>query len=245
MSRSIGLDVVNKKEIFANTKKSVDEFLVGRKSFNTLESKLYFCSESEMAFLVGLKAQLEDSYTRKADANEFGIARIINLLNPTDLAYSYSIGLTSKYRTISKVTSVEASFDQEYHVWKNRYSKEQHEYAEIHELKGDAYEQHMKKMYHVLEAGSSMYDYVKENMEDIDVLICGYDKAKSYAQIVYSTANRKTQKHLSIKVPNILALDLAPYQKRMKVAEIVNKGVNAFGDVYFMKKEEEEDAKDS
>lgn len=239
MSRVKAADVVNKKMKFHDTKKSVDDFLVNCKKLDVLEASLYFCNKIEMAFLIGLRAQLEDGYTMKKDSNEFGFMRIANLLNPTDVAYSYSIGLTSKYRTISKMESIEAVFNQEYQIWKNRYEKEQHEHAEIHELKGDAYEQHMKKMYHVLAAGSAMYDYVKENMDDLDVLICGYDNAKSYAQIVYLGEKGKVQKHLSIKVPNILALDLAPYQKRMKVADIINKGVNAFGDVYFMKKEEE------
>lgn len=227
-----------REEVFNDTATACKQIIAKLRRLKVLDSELYFCTKETMATLIGLRAQLEGSYLVNVDSDRYGFGKILNLINPTDIAHTYSIGLTSKYRTIIKMESVDENIEGEFAVWRNRYKKEQLEFAEVHQLEGDAYEQHIKKMEHALTSAQANFEFLKENRDDLDVLICGYDHAKSYAQLVYFGSKGKTQKHLSTKVPNILALELAPYQKGMKVAEIIKRGVNAFGDVYFMKKEE-------
>jgi hypothetical protein len=223
---------------FFSSAKIIDELLPKLKYMDISEARLYFCSKEQMALAYGAQKQLEGLFTLKKHSKYSGFSRIANLLNPSILTHTYTVGVRAKYRQIIDAAKVKKELEGEFACWKNTTLKRARDYIAAHTLDERSIDDYTMEVQGKIAAAQAQYDFVLNNFEEVEVRIVGYDKRKSYPYITFYENKKKITKHLSITAPNLLMLEINTYRSNMEAVDFIENGINAFGDVYYLRKGE-------
>lgn len=226
------------EELFEETKRDVTSILKQLKSLEIGGSVLYFAQKEQIILLVGLKTQLEGAFERTTDERNYKFEKIAKILNPVRAATNYSVGIRGRHRQINDSEKVREKIAAEFAIWKNKTRKDAREYAALHSLDDSAHAALEAEITRRIAEGEAQFAFIDAHFDELDVRIVGYEHEKSYPYIDYSVDGKKHQTHLSITVPNVLYLNLGTFRNDMEVAQFVKEAVHAFGDVYFLSKEE-------
>lgn len=220
-------------------KARVNDVLAGY-SFRVVgEAKLYFIDEVGSKELVSLEDDFDGrGITTKFERKEF--AQVVNVLNGSDAAISYSVGLRGKHRQITEQAKVDKYLEGEFAVWKNVVLKKAREIIATHSPDDQTVARINREVNNEIEVAQGELAYILSNRDTLEIKIAGFTHQKVYPYIQYSIeldGKKKLQnKHLSIVAPNVLYYCPAPYRSDMKIDEFIKSAKNAFGDVYYMQK---------
>lgn len=229
------------KETFDRIKIEVDMLLSRYKHMTLMEKgDLYFVEKTGILLLNGLKTQLEGGYTKKSDPKRYGFNLIVKLLNPIKPAQHYSVGIRGRHRQINDAIKVRENLEGEFAVWKNKMRKEAKELADLHHYDDEALKKSELELERRISEGELHFRRVMENFDHYEVRIAGYEHEKSYPYISYTSGGKNYNTHLSIKVPTVLYYEPAYYRSDMSVADFLRESQNAFGEIYYMERGEEE-----
>lgn len=202
--------------------------------------KLYFVDNEGMLQLIGLKTQLEGEFSFKKDSKRYGFDLIAKLLNPGKPAQHYYAGVKGRHRQINDSVKVRKNIEGEYAIWKNTTRKQYAEEAMLHGYTGDKLAEHENDLTKRFIEAEAHFQRIMADFDNLEVKIVGYENEKLYPYISFTVNKKLNHKHLSIRVPSALLYESVTYRSDMNVAEFVKNATNAFGDVYYIPKGDEE-----
>ncbi len=205
------------------------------------EGELYFMDKDGIEAMISLKKELEESFSKKTDPKRYGFNQIVKLLNHNHPAQHYSIGIRGRHRQINDSIKVRDNLEGEFAVWKNKMRKETANMAALHHFDDEMLKKSELELERRIAEGELHFKRLMEKFENFEVRIAGYGHEKNYPYISFSTDGKNHNTHLSIKVPSVLWYQPSYYRSDMSVADFLREAQNAFGEVYYMEREGEEE----
>lgn len=213
------------------------------------DAKLHFIDREGDALIRSIEKSFDGREAlSKRLRSEF--AQVVNLLNPGKAADTYSVGIRGKHRQITDQDVVRENIEAEFSIWKNTLLKNAKKTIEVHTLSDEAIDKINQEINTTLDVANGELKYILENFDTLVVKIAGFKHQKNYPYIQFTIDDennkRKTvNKHLSILAPNCLFYQPAIYRSDMKIDEFIKDARNPFGDIFYMKKGESENANDN
>lgn len=229
---------IDKQNIFDTTKESVENLLSKYNHLSIEGGKIYFVNKEGMVEFLKLQKTLNAVVDNKSDRKRYGFELIAKLLNDTEPAQHYRVAIKGRHRQINKAESVQPQLQVEYSIWVNLLNKRFRDTVALHNPDDDALKVMEIDLEKDLKVAESNYNYITENFDELDVRFAGWANEKLYPMITITINGKSYEKHISILVPSILYYESAPYRSNMKVSEFIKNSNHAFGEVYYMKKEE-------
>ncbi len=231
--RSIESDMA---KIFALCSQELLCTIAGYPTRTFMDAQVHFIDESAYKSVIKIQSTLESSYENSNDKRVYNISRIGNLISP-ELCYKYSVKYTPKFKQINREVSVQKYQPGHYSIWKNTLIKDHNEYIAVHKPDEITITRLRFAMEAKLLAAKDEHEYMKEHKDDLEIRIIGYKNAELRPVINFTNAKHTNDKHLRSEVPNILWFNPSPFRSDMNVDEFINSSQNAYGDVYYKKKQ--------
>jgi len=236
---------VNKRDLLVNAEKSINEILKSYLPIKFVKSDLYLIDQYGYKKLLDIDAILLPHKKGTKKTNIYSIDSFINIINPKNTAFSYTLTPVLKRKQITDFSKIQLALARELEVSKNILNEDFDKYVENNDPSELTYNEKLDELNQKLQQEKDYYDSIMNNPEKFK----NNDKLKIasepvlHGQIRYYYLNdsgEKTdeQKHLSSEKPNILVFDENSGSKKRKDNKIdtfLNNSIRIFGNVYMLK----------
>ena len=236
---------VNKRDLLVIAEKSINEILKSYLPIKFVKSDLYLIDQYGYKKLLDIDAILLPHKKGTKKTNIYSIDSFINIINPKNTAFSYTLTPVLKRKQITDFSKIQLALARELEVSKNILNEDFDKYVENNDPSQLTYNEKLDELNQKLQQEKDYYDSIMNNPEKFK----NNDKLKIasepvlHGQIRYYYLNdsgEKTdeQKHLSSEKPNILVFDENSGSKKRKDNKIdtfLNNSIRIFGNVYMLK----------
>lgn len=236
----MGKKISDKQMALKEAKKSIEILLSQKEPILFMDTELYLVSKFFYKTLIDIDATLIPYKTDSRRGKAYSIDKIVNILNPQSIAFKYHLTKANKSTMISDRNKIIDRLEEE------RSSSEKNIMKRANDKILEESPLENEKQLILNKATQKIIDEQKEfnkihiTPERYDLLISGFKESIPYGQINFHYLEDKkivkTNKHLSIKLPNILIFDDyledEGYRSDMFVAKFIKGGYKAFGRVY-------------
>lgn len=236
---------VNKRDLQVNAEKAINEILKSYLPIKFVKSDLYLIDQSGYKKLLAIDSILLPHKKGTKKTNIYSIDSFINIINPKNTAFSYTLTPVLKRKQITDFSKIQLALARELEVSKNILNEDFDKYVENNDPSELTYNEKLDELNQKLQQEKDYYDSIMNNPEKFK----NNDKLKIasepvlHGQIRYYYLNdsgEKTdeQKHLSSEKPNILVFDENSGSKKRKDNKIdtfLNNSIRIFGNVYMIK----------
>ena len=236
---------VNKRDLLVIAEKSINEILKSYLPIKFVKSDLYLIDQYGYKKLLDIDAILLPHKKGTKKTNIYSIDSFINIINPKNTAFSYTLTPVLKRKQITDFSKIQLALARELEVSKNILNEDFDKYVENNDPSELTYNEKLDELNQKLQQEKDYYDSIMNNPEKFK----NNDKLKIasepvlHGQIRYYYLNdsgEKTdeQKHLSSEKPNILVFDENSGSKKRKDNKIdtfLNNSIRIFGNVYMLK----------
>lgn len=236
---------VNKRDLLVIAEKSINEILKSYLPIKFVKSDLYLIDQYGYKKLLDIDSILLPHKKGTKKTNIYSIDSFINIINPKNTAFSYTLTPVLKRKQITDFSKIQLALARELEVSKNILNEDFDKYVENNDPSELTYNEKLDELNQKLQQEKDYYDSIMNNPEKFK----NNDKLKIasepvlHGQIRYYYLNdsgEKTdeQKHLSSEKPNILVFDENSGSKKRKDNKIdtfLNNSIRIFGNVYMLK----------
>lgn len=236
---------VNKRDLLVIAEKSINEILKSYLPIKFVKSDLYLIDQYGYKKLLDIDSILLPHKKGTKKTNIYSIDSFINIINPKNTAFSYTLTPVLKRKQITDFSKIQLALARELEVSKNILNEDFDKYVENNDPSELTYNEKLDELNQKLQQEKDYYDSIMNNPEKFK----NNDKLKIasepvlHGQIRYYYLNdsgEKTdeQKHLSSEKPNILVFDENSGSKKRKDNKIdtfLNNSIRIFGNVYMIK----------
>lgn len=236
---------VNKRDLLVIAEKSINEILKFYLPIKFVKSDLYLIDQYGYKKLLDIDSILLPHKKGTKKTNIYSIDSFINIINPKNTAFSYTLTPVLKRKQITDFSKIQLALARELEVSKNILNEDFDKYVENNDPSELTYNEKLDELNQKLQQEKDYYDSIMNNPEKFK----NNDKLKIasepvlHGQIRYYYLNdsgEKTdeQKHLSSEKPNILVFDENSGSKKRKDNKIdtfLNNSIRIFGNVYMLK----------
>lgn len=236
---------VNKRDLLVIAEKSINEILKSYLPIKFVKSDLYLIDQSGYKKLLAIDSILLPHKKGTKKTNIYSIDSFINVINPKNTAFSYTLTPVLKRKQITDFSKIQLALSRELEVSKNILNEDFDKYVENNDPSELTYNEKLDELNQKLQQEKDYYDSIMNNPEKFK----NNDKLKIasepvlHGQIRYyylTDSGEKTdeQKHLSSEKPNILVFDENSGSKKRKDNKIdtfLNNSIRIFGNVYMLK----------
>ena len=236
---------VNKRDLLVIAEKSINEILKSYLPIKFVKSDLYLIDQYGYKKLLDIDSILLPHKKGTKKTNIYSIDSFINIINPKNTAFSYTLTPVLKRKQITDFSKIQLALARELEVSKNILNEDFDKYVENNDPSQLTYNEKLDELNQKLQQEKDYYDSIMNNPEKFK----NNDKLKIasepvlHGQIRYYYLNdsgEKTdeQKHLSSEKPNILVFDENSGSKKRKDNKIdtfLNNSIRIFGNVYMLK----------
>jgi hypothetical protein len=236
---------VNKRDLLVNAEKAINEILKSYLPIKFVKSDLYLIDQSGYKKLLAIDLILLPHKKGTKKTNIYSIDSFINVINPKNTAFSYTLTPVLKRKQITDFSKIQLALARELEVSKNILNEDFDKYVENNDPSELTYNEKLDELNQKLQQEKDYYDSIINNPEKFK----NNDKLKIasepvlHGQIRYYYLNdsgEKTdeQKHLSSEKPNILVFDensVSKKRKDNKIDTFLNNSIRIFGNVYMIK----------
>lgn len=226
----------NITKVFASSARDVYTILSRHKKRVFKDAELYFIDETSLKELIRIKERLIENYINKSDDRLFGISKIVNVLNESDVCTKYDVEYLPRSKQINRAKSVERYIEGHFHAWKNNLINEHKEYIEVHKPDDITIERLKKSLELELFRANEEHEHIMKNKsnKDMKVRIIGHKNAVTHPRVTITTQKHTNNKHLRSEVPNALWFSPTPFRSDMEADEFIASAKHAYGDVYYI-----------
>lgn len=228
--------ILQKNEVHAlYSKYTIDIYslLQNTKKISYMNAEVHFIDNKQRESLLQMFTSMDKLLTSKTLLQRFSLSKVINFLNPDVLSYRYLVKYIAKYQYIKKPESIERYLPATYEVWKNSTKKYFNTFISTHKFDENTKKRLIQEHETELLRAKEEYEYITQNIEDLDVRILGYEDASLYPRISFTCNKYTTHKHLKSEMPNVLWFAHEAFRTNMEAKEFIETSQSAFGDVYY------------
>lgn len=233
------------RSIFEDVRDDVKEIL-GRYELQTVEEAQLYVVDKECIDELNVCAKrliMEYAHLGEDIFKKFDISNIVKIINPTYPAHWYKAFVDESWKQVNDEELVRERLDRELAKYKNILLSNTKKKIKEKGIPADK----AKQIYRNIEQkefpeAENLCEFIKENFDELDVRISTYNERTKYGAIQFMLGEKKRQVNLRKKIPNVLWFEKQE-KKRQKNNELIlylSKAKRAFGDVYFVSKEEYE-----
>lgn len=199
---------------------------------------LYVVDPQTMQKIVAMekefKQKLKKAKIKPPAKPYYHVAKLINP-EPEQVAVYYNLTETKRYIYVKDKDSILRNIDKEFEIWKRSELKRAKE--ECKKQEEDFCQKIMKKTKEQIEVAEKKKEWLKNNINIVDVLWTTFDNAKKYLAVYYKDKKGKYHiEHLRRGIPNILQHEPSEAEKKLKlVEEFLASSDRAFGNFYYKK----------
>lgn len=218
----------NKKDIFKNVKEEIDAILLGLEKYPDSIAELYISDLSTAKKLEDLDNILFPLRDGTARGKAYAVDKVINIINPNEPAYDFSVLKVDKYQYVTKKESCHKMIPQTFEVSQNFERRRLQDEFEANNYSKDFEDIRKAELEARLSKERELVEDIIENPDNYSVLISGYMNKVEYEQINYGVkrvinlndkniskkliskmkkdgfVKVRLNKHLSIRKPNII-----------------------------------------
>ena len=235
---------ISKKDLLLTSKVEVEKILSSLTPIKFVKSDLYIVSEDIYAKLLVIDLSLLPYKRGTKKTNIYSIDTFVNILNPTEVAFTYTLTPVLKRKQISDFSKVQLALAREYAVSTKMLNQEFDEYINSNDLSEFEYSERLKELNSRLALEKEYFEAINNNPDIyMDNKLKIATQPVLHGQIRYYYINSKgekedMQKHLSSELPNILVFDENSGDKKRKDNKIdafLKDSIRVFGNVYMKK----------
>lgn len=230
-----------KKDLLLTAKAEIEKILNGLMPIKFVKSDLYIVNKDVYTKLIEIDAVLLPHKKGTKKTNIYSIDTFVNILNPTEIAFTYTLTPVLKRKQISDFTKIQLALAREYAVSTKILNQEFEEYVNNHDLSEFQYSERLKELNSRLEFEKDYFESINNNPDRyMDNKLKIATQPILHGQIRYYFINKDgvkedVQKHLSSELPNLLIFDENSGEKKRKDNKIdafLNGSIRIFGNVY-------------
>ena len=236
---------VNKRDLLVNAEKSINEILKSYLPIKFVKSDLYLIDQSGYKKLLAIDSILLPHKKGTKKTNIYSIDSFINVINPKNTAFSYTLTPVLKRKQISDFAKIQLALARELDVSKNMLNDDFEKYIQNNDVSELTYNEKLEELNQNIQREKDYFESIMNNPEkfkDNDKLKIASEPVL-HGQIRYYYLNDKgekedEQKHLSSEKPNILVFDENSGSKKRKDNKIdtfLKDSIRIFGNVYMKK----------
>ena len=230
-----------KKDLLLTAKAEIEKILNGLMPIKFVKSDLYIVNKDVYTKLIEIDAVLLPHKKGTKKTNIYSIDTFVNILNPMEIAFTYTLTPVLKRKQISDFTKIQLALAREYSVSTKMLHQEFEEYVNNHDLSEFQYSERLKELNSRLEFEKDYFESINNNPDRyMDNKLKIATQPILHGQIRYYFINKDgvkedVQKHLSSELPNLLIFDENSGEKKRKDNKIdafLNGSIRIFGNVY-------------
>lgn len=206
---------VKKKEVLENTKTTINDILDNLEKLPDFEgAKIYVCELETAKKILQLDNELMPLRSESTRGKAYNINKIVNVINPYNPAYDFSMVRVEKYPYITNKEKCLRKLPEEAEVSANFHRKRVTEQIENNDYSEDFKKKLADEIERIIERERENIDDVINNPDNYIIKISGYHERIIYGQINYGffqeeaetkvLKKKRANKHLSIKIPNVI-----------------------------------------
>lgn len=232
---------MNNKELLAHCEKRVKAVLDRYNTIEFVKAKLHLISIADYQELLQIDSLLMPLRKGTRKTNVYSISTFVSIVNPKDVAVSYTLTPVEKRKQIADIEKIIATLPREAAVTKEKLQKEFDEYVNSNEdLSEDAYNDLKTKLVADFKAIDEQQKDIEENPDKYKDKVKIASNPVLHAQIRYYYFDKNgekfdEQKHLSSEKPSVLVFDDnidGKKRKDNKLTRFLRGSKRVFGDLY-------------
>jgi hypothetical protein len=208
----------SKKDTLSEVQKKLTSILSGLVK-HECDAELYICDLAIANEIEELDKILYPLRSETIRGKAYDINKLVNIINPNEPAYDFSIVKVYKYQYIKDKIRCLARINVQMDISHNFQRKALKELIEINEFSENYIKEITSKLEKQLEEEKEVITNICKNPDDYDILISGYLEKVEYEQINFGVKRKinkmkkgkeitlekiRLNRHLSIKKPNVI-----------------------------------------
>lgn len=232
---------LNKKDLLIYAKNATQSILNSLVAIKFIKADLYVVNKDIYSKLLEIDSLLLPHKKDTRKTNIYSIDTFVNILNPTNTAFTYTLTPVYKRKQISDFSKIQLALDREYAVSIKMLNHEFDEYIKNNDISELTYQEKLQELDARLKLEKQYFEAIKTNPDRYM-----HNKLKIatqpilHGQIRYYFINsdgekEDMQRHLSSEIPNILIFDEnSGFTKRKdnKIDAFLKESIRVFGNVY-------------
>lgn len=219
---------------YASSLDKINALLVKKPYRDFKEARLYFVDAQIVSAIQDIKKDLEKSFRNPTEEKRFSFSTLVNMLNFDTVAHSYTVEYIERYKHVSDTKKIAEYLPAEFEIFKNKRNKDLEEEIKIHQYDTGTAQRLRKKLALELKEKQEQHEYLMSHLDEFEIKIISYDRAKSYPLIKYNTEEGYARKHLKKSTLNILWFKPKPFRSDMTIKDYLEAATHAYGDVYYL-----------
>ena len=233
-----------KRDLLLTAKDEIEKILQGLMPIKFVKSDLYIVNQHIYSKLLEIDAILLPHKKGTKKTNIYSIDTFVNILNPMELAFTYTLTPVLKRKQISDFSKIQLSLARVYSISTKMLNQEFEEYVKNNDLSEFQYDDKLKELNSKLELEKQYFEGINNNPDmymDNKLKIATQPVLHGQIRYYYINPNGEKedmQKHLSSELPNILIFDEnsdAKKRKDNKIDAFLKDSIRIFGNVYMKK----------
>jgi hypothetical protein len=235
---------ISKKNLLLYTRNATQNILNSLVAIKFIKADLYIVTKDIYAKLLEIDSLLLPHKKDTRKTNIYSIGTFVNILNPTNVAFTYTLTPVYKRKQISDFSKIQLALAREYAVSVKMLHHDFDEYIKNNDISELTYQEKLQELNERLKLEKQYYEAINNNPDEYM-----YNKLKIatqpilHGQIRYYYINEEgekedMQRHLSSEIPNILVFDEnSGFTKRKdnKIDAFLENSIRVFGNVYMRK----------
>ena len=235
---------LSKKDLLLYAKNATQSILNSFVAIKFIKADLFIVNKDIYSKLLEIDSLLLPHKKDTRKTNIYSIDTFVNILNPTNTAFTYTLTPVYKRKQISDFSKIQLALDREYAVSIKMLNHEFDEYIKNNDISELTYQGKLQELNEKLRLEKQYYEAINNNPDEYM-----HNKLKIatqpilHGQIRYYYINEDgekedMQRHLSSEIPNILVFDEnSGFTKRKdnKIDAFLKDSIRVFGNVYMRK----------
>jgi len=210
--------------------------LIPLKRRRFLDAELLFCNKEALDSIKSLRNEYEKGLRDDYERRYLSLKQIINILNEDSVCFDYKIDYVHKFKQINNSASVGRYHEKHYFSWVNKQKMAFEEYVRVHRPEAHIVNRMKLDLDANLKRAEDEHNYIMQHMNEIDVRIISFPRAKLYPKITISTQKHTNSRHLKNSVENLLWFEPRHARSDKDVDIFIRSAKNPYGDVFYIEK---------
>ena len=232
---------LNKKDLLLYAKNATQSILNSLVAIKFIKADLYIVNKDIYSKLLEIDSLLLPHKKDTRKTNIYSIDTFVNILNPTNTAFTYTLTPVYKRKQISDFSKIQLALAREYAVSVKMLNHEFDEYVKNNDLSELTYQEKLQELDERLKLEKQYFEAIKTNPDKyMNNKFKIATQPVLHGQIRYYFINsdgekEDMQRHLSSEIPNILIFDEnSGFTKRKdnKIDAFLVDSIRVFGNVY-------------
>ena len=234
-------ELLSKKDLLLYAKNATQSILNSLVAIKFIKAELYIVNKSIYSQLLEIDSLLLPHKKDTRKTNIYSIDTFVNILNPTNTAFTYTLTPVYKRKQISDFSKIQLALAREYAVSVKMLNHEFDEYVKNNDLSELTYQEKLQELDERLKLEKQYFEAIKTNPDKyMNNKLKIATQPILHGQIRYYFINENgekedMQRHLSSEIPNILVFDEnSGFTKRKdnKIDAFLKDSIRVFGNVY-------------